>query len=411
MTQNVRTCRFGVGRSRQRARFAALACGFLASVFAGSAAGEAQRPDALVGYTELRTNLPGGRHANEATMRAVVVRADGSGRRVVAEDLPREPGSWTQFAGWSPDGRMAIVGRGWESAENARWQEEHRQFRFIPGGVLYDMHLLDLKTGKAFNVTAVDRVSIHNTGLFFWPGDTSRLGFQAIIGGNSHPFVMDRDGRNKRDLTKDSQEFAYGFNASPDGKRIAYHKSYKIYAADANGTNVRHIDAGQPFNFCPQWSADGTHLLFLAGEHYNCHPYVARADGSDLRKLADRGGYRGVVTFLDVPDFHGGSSDVPCWAADGRSVFYTARAGTSVELFRVTLDGRVEQLTHSPVGSLNYHPRPSPDGRWLSYGSDRDGVRQLYMRRLADNYEYRLTNLEPGHAAMWLQWQPTPKHK
>ena len=30
-----------------------------------------------------------------------------------------------------------------------------------------------------------------------------------------------------------------------------------------------------------------------------------RADGSGLKKLADRGGYRGVIEFLDVFDFHG----------------------------------------------------------------------------------------------------------
>ena len=34
--------------------------------------------DSLIGYTELSTNLPGGRHANVVTMRAVVVKADGS---------------------------------------------------------------------------------------------------------------------------------------------------------------------------------------------------------------------------------------------------------------------------------------------------------------------------------------------
>ena len=159
---------------------------------------------------------------------------------------------------------------------------------------------------------------------------------------------MDRDGKNKRDLTEGSREFAYGFNASPDGRRIAYHKSYKVYIADADGSNAREVVTGLPFNFVPQWSADGKHLLFVAGEHYNCHPHVVRADGTGLRKLADRGGYRGVVEFLDVPDFHGGSSDVPVWSTDGSSVFYTARVGANVELFQATLDGRNEQLTRTP---------------------------------------------------------------
>lgn len=92
------------------------------------------RGEALIGYTEFRTDLPGGRHANVGTMRAVVVRADGIGRLVLAEELTREPDTWTQFAGWSPDGRQAIVGRGWESPENARCEEEHKQFRYTAEG-------------------------------------------------------------------------------------------------------------------------------------------------------------------------------------------------------------------------------------------------------------------------------------
>jgi Tol biopolymer transport system component len=365
--------------------------------------------DALIGYTELRTDLPGGRHANVATMRAAVVRIEGNGRRLIAERLSREPDSWTQLAGWSPDGRVAIVGRGWESPENARWEEEHKQFRYNAAGWLYDMYLVDLDRGEAANLTAIDRVSFHNSGLFFWPGDPAKLGFQALIDGNSHPFCMDRDGRNKRDLTEGSREFAYGFNASKDGRRIAYHKSYQVYVADADGSNARHIATGQPFNFAPQWSPDGRHLLFLSGEHENCHPYLANADGNGLRRLADRGGYRGVIAFLDVPDFHSGSSDVPAWSADGDAVYYTAWVGANVELFRVALDGRSERLTRTPDGSLHYHPTPSPDGRYLAYGSLRDGVRQLYVSRLADRSERRLTDLTRGRAAMWPHWQPTPE--
>jgi TolB protein len=300
----------------------------------------------------------------------------------------------------------AVIGRGWQSPENGAWEEEHKTFRFNAEGWLHDMYLLDLASGKLTNVTAVERVSFYNSGLFSWPNDPSKLGFQALIDGNSHPFRMDRDGRNKYDLTKDSKEFAYGFQASPDGKHIAYHKGYQVYVADANGLNARHIETGHSFNFVPQWSPDGSWLLFLAGEHYNCHPHVVRADGTSLRKAADRSGYKGVVEFLDIYDFHGGSSDVPMWSADGRSIFYTAQVGRSVELFRTTLEGKKERLTDSPTGSLHYHPQPSPDGQWLVFGSKRDEVRQLYVMRLADKREKRITELKAGHAAMWPYWLP-----
>ncbi|MFT3880974.1 MAG: hypothetical protein QM703_15090 [Gemmatales bacterium] len=34
-----------------------------------------------IGYTELQTNLPGGRHENVRTMRAVISNGDGTGRK------------------------------------------------------------------------------------------------------------------------------------------------------------------------------------------------------------------------------------------------------------------------------------------------------------------------------------------
>lgn len=372
--------------------------------FAGAA--DIDPPNLLIGYNEHRTDLPGGRHPNVSTNRAMLVRADGTHRRSLAAELADVAGSWTQFAGWSPDGRMAVIGRGWESAENAAWEEEHKTFRFTPEGWRYDSYLVDVATGTAENVTAVDRVSFYNSGLFFWQNDPTKLGFTALIDGNSKPFRMDRDGRNKTDLTKDSNGFAYGFSSSPDGSRISYHENYQVYLADADGLNRVHVQTGHPFNFAPSWSPDGKRLTFVSGEHYDCHPHIVRADGTGLKKLADRGGYRGVTEFLDVPDYHGGSSDIPVWSINSQLVFYTAKIGDNVELFQIPLDGQAEQLTHSADETLHYHPKPSPDGKWIVYGSKRSGVRNLFLMRLSDRKEFALTDVPVGHAAMHAYWQP-----
>lgn len=374
-------------------------------------------PDTAIGYTEFRTNLPGGRHANVTTQRACIVRvADPNrSREVVAANLAKgKPHAWTQFAGWSPDGKLAIIGNGWESPENAAWEEEHRQFRFTAEGWLYDTCLVDLATGVVENVTAVERASFYNTGVYFWPteepaakaGETSpiQLGFQALIDGKSHPFRMDRDGRNKVDLSSGEDGFAYGFGASPDGKRIAYHKDYQIYIADADGENARRVDTKKSFNFVPRWSPDGEWLVFLSGEHYDCHPHVVRKDGTKLRPIAHRGAYRGVVEFLDVEDFHGGSSDTPVWSNDDW-IYFTARVGESVELCRVSLEHEVEQLTQSAPGVLNYHPTPSPDGGWIAFGSNRSGGREIYILEPRTRNLRQVTEVPSGHGAMWPHWQ------
>ena len=370
----------------------------------------AERAEYLIGYNEHRTNLPGGRHANVSTNRAMTVRGDGSERRAVAAHLVNEPHTWTQFVGWSPDGRSAIVGRAWADPENAAWEEAHQTFRFGPGRWLYDSHIVDLATGAAENVTAVERVSEYNTGLFFWPKDPQALGFTALINGVSKPFRMRRDGTGKTDLTAGSNGFAYGFSSSPDGRRIAYHENYQVYLANADGSDRQHVQTGHPFVFAPTWSPDGQWLLFVSGEHYNCHPHVVRADGTGLRQLASRQGYRGVTLFLDVPDYHQGSSDIPCWSADGQHVFYTAQHAEQIELFCVSLAGEREQLTNTPPGTEHYHPRPSPDGEWLLFGSKREGVRNLYLLRLADRREFPLTQLPLGFAAMHAHWQPRSTH-
>src|SRR4051812_10451978 len=87
----------------------------------------------VIGYTEFQTNLSGGRQANVRTMRAMVVQQDGTSPRPIAAVLVDNSNAWTQFVGWSPDGRQAVIARGWEDPKNARWEEEHKDFRFDPG--------------------------------------------------------------------------------------------------------------------------------------------------------------------------------------------------------------------------------------------------------------------------------------
>ena len=198
------------------------------------------------------------------------------------------------------------------------------------------------------------------------------------------------------------------FRTDLPGGRQPNIRTMRACVANADGSARKHIPTGNPFNFSPGWSPDGQWLLFVSGVRGRSNPYLVRRDGTGLRQLDDLHGYQGWILFLDVPDFHEGSSDVPAWTKDSQSVFYTAQVGKNVELFQTTLDGRTVQLTHTPEGTLHYHPTPSPDGQFLAYGSKRAGVRQLYVMRLADHSERRLTNLQPGRAAMWAHWQPTP---
>lgn len=388
-------------------RFDSLAILFLLlAITLPSAVADDDASTLLIGYTEGRNDLPDGQFANWKTHRACLVQANGEGRRLVAPELASRENSWTQFAGWSPDGKQAIVLSLWESPENAAWERANKTFRMTEGW-LVDSCLVDIQSGSALNLTSIDRISIYNTGLFFLPGSKG-FGFTPLINGVSRPHVMDPDGRNKRDVSGGSQ-FAYGYSSSPDGKRITYHENYQIYISNADGSEKQHVETGNSFNFVPQWSPDGEWLLFVSGEHYNCHPYVVKKDGTGLRKLADRGGYRGVVERLKHPDFHSESSDVPVWAADGQAVFFTAMVDDRIELMRSSLEGQVTRLTNTHRGTRHYHPAVSPDGKWILFGSDRSGTMQLYVSATDGSKVHAITSVPPDSCAMHGHWQPRPK--
>jgi Tol biopolymer transport system component len=395
----------------RRKEWGAVSCGpwgiFWAAILSSVAsvfASPARAQTSWIGYTEGRNDFEEGQYANWVTQRAWRVQADGSQRQAVAAGLVVEKDQWTQFAGWSPDGAKAIVGLHRESRENARWEREHRTFRMTEGWQS-DAYLVSLADGELFCPTSVDRVSACNTGLFYLPKDRG-FGFTPLIDGISKPFVMDLDGRNKRDLSGASNAFSYGYSISPDGQCISYHADYQVYIADAQGEHRIRISDQFPFQFAPRWSPDGQWLLFVAGEHYDCHPHVVRRDGTGLRKVADRGGYRGVVEVLKHPDFHSESSDLPVWGVDSKTIFFTAQIEGRIELMRADLEGNVQRLTFSSPGVRHYHPAASPDGKAILFGSDRTGQMQLYVRHLEEQQDRPITEAKPGFAAMHGHWQP-----
>lgn len=360
--------------------------------------------DVLIGYRVYNPKALG-MHEYLSSSRAWVVQVNGVGTRELTPELCANPDCWTDFTGWSPDGRFAVIGAGWEDPVNAAWEEAHSEFRLTQGW-RYDQYLLDMTTGVLTNLTAVERVSDYNSGLFFWPGDPARLGFQALIDGQMTPFSMALDGSGKSDLSRGMREFTYGFSASPDGACIAYHKNYQVYLANGDGSDPQCLDTGNPFNFCPSWSPDGQWVLFVSGEHYDCHPHVVQRDGSGLRKLADRRGYRGVTEMLETPAFHSESSDIPTWSADGAWIYFTARIGEGIELLRVSLAGEEQQLTASPPGTCYYHPKPSPDGSSLLIGSNRDGGHLLYLADADGGNMRLLTSVSEGFGTAHGVWQP-----
>jgi Tol biopolymer transport system component len=368
----------------------------------------ADRPAGWIACSEFRTNLPT-RHDNFVTMRAWILRADGSGGSEVAPSIIDRPDTWCGFEGWSADGRYALLTRTYNPADNAAFEENNNTFRIDRWQL--DGFLVEIRDGRAVseprNLTGPNSPSRYNP-IFFLRDDPHRLGWNPLIDGKQRAYSMNFDGTDRRETIKAADNtFTYGYLPSPDGKVIAYLKHYQIYLSNADGSDAKWVNTGQEFNGGYEWSPDGQTLLFIAGKRKNANIYVVNRDGSNWRKIADVGGYESKVSIIDVPDYHDGSSNGPAWSPDGKWIYYTAKVGDSSQIMRVSLDGKIDQLTFTPPGTLNYMPRPSPDGRWICFGSNRDGIRQLYVMSADGRIPaYPITHLTAGHGALWPKWQP-----
>jgi len=149
-----------------------------------------------------------------------------------------------------------------------------------------------------------------------------------------------------------------------DGKLIAY-TDYRFTFRVPTARQEAHQD-GEPFDLRSRVVTDGSGYSSSA-RTLQLPPTYCETDGTGLKKLADRGGYRGVIEFLDVPDFHGAARHAGL-VVDGTSVYFTAKVGKNVELFETTLDGRPRSSPRPPTARCTTTRNRRRTGRGLCTG-------------------------------------------
>jgi Tol biopolymer transport system component len=93
----------------------------------------------------------------------------------------------------------------------------------------------------------------------------------------------------------------------------------------------------------PAVSPDGQHIAFVSDRSGPEEIWVCDINGNDVRQLT-----------------HKGPARFPCWSPDSKSVYFNTQ-GTDQVVWRVTIDGKAEQVVKYPTNS----PDISPDGRFL----------------------------------------------
>jgi TolB protein len=95
-------------------------------------------------------------------------------------------------------------------------------------------------------------------------------------------------------------------------------------------------------------------------------------DGSNIRRLTFEGSY----------------NTSPSWSPKGDRIVFVGQRGRN-QIFTIKPD-RTE-LTQLTVSGNNEDPSFSPDGRYITFSSDRDGVKGIYIMRANGESQRRIT--------------------
>lgn len=235
--------------------------------------------------------------------------------------VPYEPGGYyAALAYWSRDGKRLFV-----PIERER------------GG---EALVVDVRTG------AQTRVLVHAVGGAAWSPAGSRI----AVAGESGIVLVDADGSNRHQLTRDPNDSEPAW--SPDGERIAFVSGSDLYTVDVDGGPPDHVLRERDETFAPQWSHDGRWLAFSPPDaETGLSPLdVVRPDGTGRRRLA-----------RDAEQF--------AWSPRDQTLLYV-RAG---DVYRVDADGTDRQrLTFDGPGwSFDRSLAWSPDGGQIAYVAPR----------------------------------------
>jgi TolB protein len=292
--------------------------------------------------------------------RLYTIRPDGSGLRAITS-----PGSGEDqdvMPDWSPDGRRLVFTRFFGS-------EPSNLLVTRPDGT----GVRNLTRASCTGDCLSDEYPV-------WSPDGRRIAFERALGPapivGPPPvvgiFVMDADGSNVRQLTQlepNSGSEDHSPSWSPDGRRIAFMRANNtvapvdasaIYTVNADGGEprlVRRMPLDRPGAGSPNWSPDGSRLLFSTYCRFSSCGQAPT--GAQLFTVKPNG--RGLRQLTHLP----GNSYNAAWSPDGRKIVFARNrtVGAGADLSTMNADGtHLRRLTHKPelrAGWPDWRP-PSP---------------------------------------------------
>lgn len=209
-----------------------------------------------------------------------------------------------------------------------------------------------------------------------------KIAFSSDVDGDADIYTMNPDGTGLVNLTNALPNLHQTEpNWSPDGTKLIFVAgeflstfglaTEHIWVINADGTNATQLTftgpEGYALNYQPDWSPDGTQIVFTTMREGDFDLYVMNADGINPHNLFVGG--EPFVNFADYPPYPGDEYDAS-WSPDGTKILYTASRATGTEIATVDVASASAEaellLTTSVLGDYA-ESEWSPDGQLIAY--------------------------------------------
>jgi TolB protein len=237
-----------------------------------------------------------------------VMNADGSRQRRLAEGNVH----WSVV--WSPDGKKMLF-------ERPDWRLPRG---VVPGEFAEELHSMNADgSGQRRLTRSPDRDKDP-----VWSPDGRQIAFER----GSDIWMINPDGSGQRNLTPAAHMKSGSQTWSPDGRKIALTRRARKWGAGGSAhVYVMNADGSEPRRLTqrggsPAWSPDGRKIAFDGGHRYRMDRtpphgiFVMNADGSEQRRLTQSGGS-------------------PAWSSDGKMIAFDRSVASGTELVVMTADG------------------------------------------------------------------------
>jgi TolB protein len=240
-----------------------------------------------------------------------------------------------------------------------------------------ELYIVDYDGYDLHRLTKDSKINI----LPKWSADGERIVYTSYLYNNPDLFVLNL-AKNRRSVISKCQGLNVAGSFSPDGEKILLTLSRggypNLYLINTSGEILQRMTDGSHIDTSPSFAPNGREIVFVSDRPGYPQLHIMNVAGGNIRRLVTSG-------FCDSPS----------WSPRGDKIVFTMRQPKgNYDLYVYDLPtAKITKLTNNQQNNEN--PTWSPDGRFVTFYSNRSGKGEIYVMAIDGSGTRKLVEI-PG---------------